>query len=132
MDSATTEKLVQVPSDCPEYVRCNAPICPLDAQWHQRTYHAGESTCLFLREAMKAGADERLAANPVFLELGAIAVNWIAAERIEANRRTHAGMPRGRGDHLRAVLAAADSGSSIEARAASAERLNAARKPKNA
>jgi len=131
MDSANTRKLVDVPSDCPEYVRCNAPICPLDAQWYQRTYHAGESTCLFLREVMKAGADTRLGANPVFAEIGAIAMVWIAAERIEADRRGHAGMPRGRGDHLRSVLAAADSGSQIDARAASAERLNAVRKSKS-
>jgi|SRR5882672_4274210 len=130
MDSVTTGKLVEVPSDCPEYVRCNAPICPLDEKWHQRVYHTGESTCLFLREVMKAGADERLGTNPVFAEIGAIAVVWIATERIEANRRTHAGMPRGRGEHLRAVLAAADSGSSIDARAAAGERLAASRKPK--
>ena len=122
--------MVHVPSDCPEYVRCNAPICPLDAKWQDRVYNTGESTCLFLREVMKAGADERLGANPVFTELGAIAVVWIAAERIEVNRRSHAGMPRGRGDHFRAVLNAANSGSTIDQRAESGKRLAESRKPK--
>src|SRR2546427_5889724 len=59
MTSGTNEKLVSVPSDCPEYVRCNAPICPLDARWLDRTFSSGEPTCLFLRESVKKGAADR-------------------------------------------------------------------------
>jgi hypothetical protein len=102
----------------------------LDAKWQDRVYSAGEQTCLFLREVMKPGADERLAVNPVFRELGALAAVWIAAERIEVNQRTHAGMPRGRGDHFRAVLDAANSGSTIDKRAEAGKRLAQSRKPK--
>jgi hypothetical protein len=123
-------QLCSQPSDCPEYVRCEAPICPLDKDWMLRVYNRGESTCLFLRESVKEGAETRLAANPVYVELHGVAVAWLRAEEQVAVERTEAGMPRGRGDHLRSVRQAADTGSVLDSRAASGERLAASRKAK--
>jgi hypothetical protein len=118
------------PSDCPEYVRCEAPICPLDRDWMLRVYHKGEATCLFLRESMKEGAAERLAVNPAFAELHSLAIIWFKAEEAVATARTEAGMPRGRGDHIRSIRQAADTGSVLDSRAAAGERLAATRKAK--
>ncbi len=123
-------RLCREPSDCPEYIRCSAPICPLDLDWRLRTYDKGEATCLFLRETLKQGADERLSTNPVYIELHAICKNWISAEQVAVHKRSEAGMPRGRGDHLKAVLAAASSGSTLDQRMASAERMAAGRRNK--
>jgi hypothetical protein len=123
-------QLCNEPSDCPEYVRCEAPICPLDKDWLLRVYSRGESTCLFLRESVKEGAEARLSSNPVYAELHAIAVKWLAAEEQVADKRTEAGMPRCRGDHLRTVRQAADTGSVLDNRAAASERLAATRKAK--
>src|SRR5882762_10926077 len=121
-------QLCTKPSDCPEYVRCEAPLCPLDKDWMLRVYNRGEGVCLFLRETMKEGAHARLAVNPVYAELHELSVVWIAAEQQEAAKRSEAGMPRGRGDHIRAVRAAADTGSILDSRIASGERLAATRK----
>jgi hypothetical protein len=113
------------PSDCPEYIRCNAPICPLDVDWRKRVFDSGDSTCLWLREAMKAGAEQRLSANETWHELHRISKEWIEQERTEAGKRQAHTMPRGRGGHLSAVLAAAHTGSTLDKRAASGERLAA-------
>ena len=44
------------PEDCPKFARCNAPICPLDPDWEQRSHLQGDSSCLYMRESMKPGA----------------------------------------------------------------------------
>jgi hypothetical protein len=107
-----------------------AVICPLDSDWRLRTYDKGESTCLFLRETLKQGADERLSTNPVYVELHALCKDWIAEERIAVHKRSEAGMPRGRGDHLRVLLTASASGSTLDQRVAAGERMAATRKAK--
>jgi len=125
-DKQTTEKLCNDPSDCPEYIRCDANICPLDVDWRKRIYHTGESVCLFMREAVKPTANDQLGVNPTFVELRAVAEAWIAAEKQEVERRSHEAMPRGRGDHLKAILIAAKSGSMLAKRAAFGQRTREA------
>jgi len=97
-----------------------------------RTYDKGESTCLFLRESLKQGAEERLSANVVYIELHDVCKQWLSAERIAIAKRSEAGMPRGRTDHLKAVLAASTSGSTLDQRTAAGERMAASRRKKGA
>src|SRR5688572_7286949 len=47
------------PSDCDRFLRCNAPICPLDPDWRLRVAFRSEATCFYLLEAVKGGAAER-------------------------------------------------------------------------
>lgn len=42
---------------CPRWEKCNAPICPLDAAWHQRKMQDGEPVCFFLIEAVKVDGE---------------------------------------------------------------------------
>jgi len=122
-DKPMTAKLCNEPSDCPEYVRCDANICPLDVDWRKRIYHTGESVCLFLRETVKQTADEQLSINATFEHLRSIAIVWIAEEKQEVERRSYEAMPRGRGDHFKAILAASKSGSMLAKRAAFGQRV---------
>lgn len=39
--------------DCPKWDRCNAPVCPLDANWQTQKHLPGEPVCRWLREAVK-------------------------------------------------------------------------------
>ena len=41
---------------CPKFQHCNAPICPLDAEWRNRKHIYGERVCFYLIEAKKQGA----------------------------------------------------------------------------
>ena len=41
---------------CPKFQHCNAPICPLDTEWHKRRHFCGERVCFYLIEAKKQGA----------------------------------------------------------------------------
>ena len=43
-------------TSCPKYLRCNAPICPLDDNWQKRTCLAEDSTCYYLLESVKRGS----------------------------------------------------------------------------
>lgn len=45
------------PNDCPKFTRCAAPVCPLYANWRSTRQLPGERTCLYLREAAKAGGE---------------------------------------------------------------------------
>ena len=42
------------PENCPKWMSCNAPICPLDPDWRRRRHVAGERICLWLREWAKS------------------------------------------------------------------------------
>jgi len=45
---------------CPRFIRCNAPICPLDLLQDERTFIPGEAKCNLSRakrEALAAGTD---------------------------------------------------------------------------
>lgn len=48
------------PKDCPNWQRCNAPVCPLSDEWAQLKYFKGEPVCRWLREYSKDGGEARL------------------------------------------------------------------------
>ena len=48
------------PRDCPNWQRCNAPVCPLWEAWEQCQHYKGESVCRLLRECSKDGKEARL------------------------------------------------------------------------
>jgi len=43
------------PNHCPKFLKCSAPICPLDRDWKQRTHLKGERVCFYLREMTVRG-----------------------------------------------------------------------------
>jgi hypothetical protein len=51
------------PSNCPKFDKCNAPICPLDANHLQSCHIEGERICLYLRESVKPAAQAILEAT---------------------------------------------------------------------
>ena len=48
------------PNECPRWVSCNAPICPLDPDWRRAQHLAGESICGLLSEMAKEGGEALL------------------------------------------------------------------------
>ena len=44
------------PNCCPRFIKCNAPICPLDESWLSRSNLKEDSTCFYLLESVKDGA----------------------------------------------------------------------------
>jgi hypothetical protein len=50
-------------SDCTHFDKCSAPVCPLDSNWRERTHRAEDRVCLFLSEAVKPGAVNRIPAE---------------------------------------------------------------------
>jgi hypothetical protein len=44
---------------CPKFNRCDSPICPLDKDWRKRTNTNEDTTCYYLIESIKSGAEER-------------------------------------------------------------------------
>ncbi len=45
------------PSNCPKFDKCNAPICPLDANHLQGCHLDGEKVCYYLTQAAKPGTE---------------------------------------------------------------------------
>lgn len=41
------------PQQCPKFSICNAPICPLDEEWHKRSHISGDKCCVYLLEVGK-------------------------------------------------------------------------------
>ena len=41
------------PSDCDNFERCNAPICPLDPDWRERVYLRDEPTCMHQKDLVR-------------------------------------------------------------------------------
>lgn len=41
--------------ECPRYLGCGAPICPLDPDWRKRSHLPGERVCIWLTELAKPG-----------------------------------------------------------------------------
>lgn len=52
---ATTDQLATAQS-CPKFERCNAAYCPAVGGSHLK----GDKVCLYLREAVKTGGEQRL------------------------------------------------------------------------
>jgi hypothetical protein len=48
------------PRDCPNWQRCNAPVCPLWEAWEHCQHYKGEPVCRLLREYSKDGHEARL------------------------------------------------------------------------
>ena len=46
------------PADCPKFIQCAAPICPLDPDWRLRSHLKGERVCFYLTEAVKDRAQD--------------------------------------------------------------------------
>lgn len=46
-------------SCCPKWHSCSAPICPLDANWANRSIQSEDAICFYLSEAVKDGAAAR-------------------------------------------------------------------------
>lgn len=44
---------------CPKWGKCNAPICPLDADWQKRSMHSEDACCFYLIELVKDGSQTR-------------------------------------------------------------------------
>ena len=45
------------PEDCKRFIKCNAPICPLDKDWRKRKLKHEDATCMYLLESVKHGAE---------------------------------------------------------------------------
>lgn len=45
------------PESCPKFLKCNAPICPLDPDWRTRVLFSEDPTCFYLTESVKHGAE---------------------------------------------------------------------------
>ncbi len=43
--------------NCPKYQKCNAPICPLDAEWESRVLRDEDPTCFYQAESVKQDAE---------------------------------------------------------------------------
>jgi hypothetical protein len=39
--------------ECPRYITCSCPICPLDFNWLQRVFIKGEKKCKMARKDLK-------------------------------------------------------------------------------
>ena len=46
--------------DCPKFISCSAPVCPLDPEWRDRTQINSEPVCLYLLEIVKDGGMDRV------------------------------------------------------------------------
>ncbi len=45
------------PKDCPKFIKCSAPICPLDADWRKRVLFNEDPTCFYLMQSVKKDAE---------------------------------------------------------------------------
>lgn len=63
---------------CPKFQTCNAPICPLDSEWHIRKNYSEDATCFYLVESVKHAAKARF-------EVGGLALLYEKVVRARAN-----------------------------------------------
>ena len=47
-------------TDCPKWIKCSAPICPVDDEYLSRVHIAGEKICFYLNEYAKPHARTKL------------------------------------------------------------------------
>lgn len=50
---ASVPSRCKTPEDCPKFLTCSAPICPLDSNFRKRVHLERERICIYLREAAK-------------------------------------------------------------------------------
>ncbi len=46
-----------IPENCPKYLKCNVPVCPLDVDWQKRVLISEDPTCFYLTESVKDNAE---------------------------------------------------------------------------
>lgn len=44
------------PNQCSKFIKCNAPVCPLDTEWQKRKHISGDKCCFYLLESSKTNA----------------------------------------------------------------------------
>lgn len=75
--------------DCPKWISCSAPVCPLDDD-HLMTVHLkGERICFYLRESVKDGVEAIFRGSP------AEALYLYIRERLPAIIETYGPIRRG-------------------------------------
>jgi hypothetical protein len=68
MDAKNGEKAAApLPQACPKFMRCNAPICPLDERWRQAVHLQGERVCYYLTVSGKVGVKGQYGTDRIFL-----------------------------------------------------------------
>lgn len=56
MKEITTHQQSPCMTQCPKFNQCNAPVCPLDAEWEKRKHMSEDKCCHYLLEAAKIDA----------------------------------------------------------------------------
>ncbi len=93
MPDANSTAPAMLPTDCPVFQTCNAPICPLDPKWRTAYMRNNEGVCRYLLATKKAGAAEHYRDDPTFAEVQKVAAEvmekWPAiAKRVEGASRS--------------------------------------------
>jgi hypothetical protein len=108
------------PEDCPKYERCNANICPMDAERHRRSHVRGEPVCLWLREFSKEGGEARIRERLPQDQAEAVKVAYL---EITLPMLTTGAVSIGIGEVRRVLRQSAKKGSKLEAGSAAREYL---------
>lgn len=76
---------------CARFDSCNAPICPLDPDYHTRTHNDGEAICFYMSEAVKPHGEEclRRAIGGKATEAVGCAVEWAKLSHGPIKKRLH-------------------------------------------
>ena len=95
------------PDGCPKFERCNANVCPLDADWCRRVHLRGEPVCLWLREWSKAGGEARIHERLLPEQAEAVEAVHSALTLVDAR------LQRGHRELRRVLRASAQTGSKL-------------------
>ena len=60
-ESTNPQPALDCPKKCPKFNKCNAPVCPLDAEWQKRKHISGDKCCVYLLETAKIDAKANFA-----------------------------------------------------------------------
>jgi len=53
------ERVIEQYAMCPKWIKCSAPICPLDHDWGKRALLNDDPLCFYMTESVKDGARAR-------------------------------------------------------------------------
>ena len=73
------------PKSCPRFIKCSAPVCPLDDSPYKRVLLKEDPTCTYLTESVKDGAETR------FKGAG---LGWLYEQLVRATPHLIASYPR--------------------------------------
>ncbi len=59
INEGTSDKPSCSPRSCPRFIKCSAPVCPLDDSPYKRVLLKEDPTCFYLTESVKDGAETR-------------------------------------------------------------------------